>query len=116
MHVGENITKIRKMRGMRQEELARKIGCTQQSISKIEKSPFINNKTLKKISEVLHVSVEDIREFDDETIFRYAPDPSKQESNQEKDNVIEKIIALYERLLQTEREKIAILMEKKSPY
>ena len=52
--LGENIQTIRKHRGMKQQELADKIGINMQSLSKIERGVnFPTFDTLEKIMDVL---------------------------------------------------------------
>lgn len=55
--LGENIQIIRKHRGMKQQELANKIGINMQSLSKIERGlNYPAYETLEKIMEVLDVT------------------------------------------------------------
>ena len=55
-HLGNNIQTIRKFRGMKQQELADKIGINMQSLSKIERGlNYPAYETLEKIMEVLDV-------------------------------------------------------------
>ena len=56
-HLGNNIQTIRKFRGMKQQELADKIGINMQSLSKIERGlNYPAYDTLEKIMEVLDVT------------------------------------------------------------
>ena len=56
-HLGNNIQTIRKFRGMKQQELADKIGINMQSLSKIERGlNYPAYETLEKIMEVLDVT------------------------------------------------------------
>ena len=56
-HLGNNIQTIRKFRGMKQQELADKIGINMQSLSKIERGlNYPAYETLEKIMEVLNVT------------------------------------------------------------
>jgi transcriptional regulator with XRE-family HTH domain len=52
-HIGRNISRIRELRGMKQEALAIAIGVSQQSVSNIEGSEVVDEEKLKVISEVL---------------------------------------------------------------
>ncbi|RGY22871.1 XRE family transcriptional regulator, partial [Tyzzerella nexilis] len=57
-HLGNNIQTIRKFRGMKQQELADKIGINMQSLSKIERGlNYPAYETLEKIMEVLDVMI-----------------------------------------------------------
>jgi transcriptional regulator with XRE-family HTH domain len=122
-HIGRNISRIRELRGMKQEALANAIGVSQQSVSNIEGSETIDEEKLKAIAEVLGVSAEAIKNYSDEGVINYF--------NSFHDNVvttgsifatnctfnpIDKLVEayddnkkLYERLLQAEKEKIEYL-------
>jgi len=61
MTIGERIKEARKKKGLTQEELAGKLGCTKQSIAQYEKgrrSPKIDG--LIKIAEALNIPVSDL--------------------------------------------------------
>ena len=68
-HLGRNISRIRKLRGMKQEALAIAIGVSQQSVSNIEGSETVDEEKLKAIAEVLGVSAEAIKNYSDETVL-----------------------------------------------
>ena len=53
--IGENIRKYRRIRGLKQKELAARIGKTDQHISHIENGSSVSLSTLVKISNVLEV-------------------------------------------------------------
>lgn len=59
-HIGRNISRIRELRGMKQEALAIAIGVSQQTISNIEGSETIEDTVLEKLSNALNVSPEGI--------------------------------------------------------
>lgn len=60
MNLGENIKKVRKIRGMTQKELGDLIDVSQSAIGQFEKKDNINSKTLEKIAQAMHVSVLDL--------------------------------------------------------
>ena len=68
-HIGRNISRIRELRGMKQEALAIAIGVSQQSVSNIEGSETVDEEKLKAIAEVLGVSAEAIKNYSDETVL-----------------------------------------------
>ncbi|KOP39659.1 XRE family transcriptional regulator [Flavobacterium sp. WLB] len=68
-HIGRNISRIRELRGMKQEALAFAIGVTQQTVSNIEGSETIDEEKLDAIAEVLGVSAEAIKNYSDEAVF-----------------------------------------------
>ena len=121
-HIGRNIQKIRVYLGMKQEALAADLGVSQNVISKIEKESEIEEGLLNKIASVLGISAEVIKDFDveraiyninsykDATISPAAIAAVHVTSQQI--NPVDKIIELYERLLQSEREKIELLKNK----
>lgn len=117
-HIGRNVQKVRVYMGVKQEALAADLGISQQEVSKIEKQDEIEEGLLSQIAGVLGVSSEVIREFDVESaiynINNIRDNTFEQGSTSiaQQFNPLEKIIELYERLLQSEREKIEILKNK----
>lgn len=108
--------------GVKQEGLAYDLGISQSEVSKIEQQEVIDDELLTKIGGVLGVSPDVIREFDveraiyninsykDATISDGAT--TTVYAATQNINPIEKIVELYERLLQSEREKIEILKKR----
>ncbi|WP_316799508.1 helix-turn-helix transcriptional regulator [Pedobacter frigidisoli] len=111
MHLGRKVSRIRELRGMKQDALATELGISQQAISKLEQSEEIEEATLEKIAKVLGVTAEGIKHFTEETIFNNINN-FHDNSIQNNFNPIEKIVDLYERLLASEREKVEILKNK----
>jgi len=68
-HIGRKISRIREIRGIKQDALALELGMSQQSISKIEQSEMVEDSTLEKIATVLGVSLEAIKNFNEESIL-----------------------------------------------
>ncbi|MGL2967516.1 helix-turn-helix domain-containing protein [Flavobacterium sp. XGLA_31] len=123
-HIGRKISKIRELRGMKQEALAQAIGVSQQTISHIENSEEVEEKVLLKIAEALEVSTEGIKNFSEEAVLNiigntYNIDNASSAFNFSCTfNPLEKLIEsyeenkrLYERLLQAEKDKVAYLEE-----
>lgn len=113
-HIGRNISRIRELRGMKQEALAIAIGVSQQSVSNIEGSESIEETLLEKISTILNVSPEGIRQFSEETVFNIINNTFTDSSSNNNNylcaiNPLDKILELYERLLQAEKEKVEYL-------
>jgi len=118
-HVGRNVQRVRVYMGVKQEALAYDLGISQSEISKIEQQSELDDGLLSEIAGALGVSPEVIRDFDleraiyninsykDATISDGATTTVYAASQQI--NPIEKIVELYERLLQSEREKIELL-------
>jgi transcriptional regulator with XRE-family HTH domain len=123
MHVGRKISRIREIKGIKQDFLAIELGVSQQTISKIEQSQDVEDSTLEKIATILGITVEGIKNFSEEGIVNYFNTFNDQSSSNFNNNctfnpldklieVIEKNEKLYERLLQSEREKIELLKNK----
>lgn len=115
-HIGRNVQRIRMYRGVKQEALAIDLGISQQEMSKIERQSDIEVEVLLKIANALGVSVEIIRNFDVEKAIYNINNSYRDATISENDNAImlqvnpmEKIVELYERLLQSEREKVELL-------
>lgn len=117
-HVGHNLQKIRVYFGMKQEALAADLGVNQQVISKIEKQEEIEEGLLNQIASVLGISAEVIKDFDVEkaiyNINNIRDNTFEQGSTSiaQQFNPVDKIVELYERLLQSEREKVELLKNK----
>jgi transcriptional regulator with XRE-family HTH domain len=116
-HIGRNISRIRELRGMKQEALATAIGVSQQSISNIEASETVDEEKLQAIATILGVSAEAIKNYSDETVlnniqnnYEGAVINSGPTMNHNCSfNPLDKVVELYERLVQAEREKIEYL-------
>jgi transcriptional regulator with XRE-family HTH domain len=113
-HIGRNISRIRELRGMKQEALAFAIGLSQQSVSNIEGSETIDEILLEKISTVLNVSSEGIKQFSEEAVFNIINNTFTDSSSNNNNylcsiNPLDKILELYERLVQAEKDKVAYL-------
>ncbi|RZK69971.1 MAG: XRE family transcriptional regulator, partial [Pedobacter sp.] len=71
MHIGRKISRIREIKGIKQDFLAMEMSVSQQTISKIEQSEEVEDSTLEKIATVLGVTVEGIKNFSEEGIVNY---------------------------------------------
>jgi len=120
LHIGQKIERIRVFRGIKQEYLASKLGVSQQTVSKIEQQADIEEELLNQIAEVLGVTPDVIKNFDEERVTYNINNMNDIHDIEIKDNAssnfinqqfnpVEKIIELYERLLESEREKLSIL-------
>ncbi len=115
-HIGRNEQNIRTRFGITQEVLAARLGISQQEVSKIENQEEIEEGLLSQIADVLGVSPELIRDFDAEKTVYNIDNSYKDATISEggtaivlQINPIEKIVELYEYLLNSEREKIELL-------
>lgn len=125
-HIGRKISKIRELRGMKQEALAMAIGVSQQTISNIENSEEVEEEVLVKIAAALEVSPEGIKNFSEEAVLNIIGNTYNLDNSSSAFNFgctfnpIDKLIAsyeenkkLYERLLQAEKDKVAYLEQLK---
>jgi transcriptional regulator with XRE-family HTH domain len=118
VHQGRNVKRIREILGIKQEALASDLGITQQAISQLEQKEALDKEMLERIAAVLKVPVNAIENFDEQAAIVYFNtfnDNSFSNSNgtfsahQCTFNPFDKVVELYEALLKSEREKIALL-------
>ena len=129
LHIGRKISKIRELRGMKQETLATELGISQQAVSKIEQSADVDGEALEKISKILGVPADAIKNFNDDAVLNIISNTfTSQDTStlnainfQPSFNPIDKIVELYnekiillERLLESEREKVEFLKQSKN--
>ena len=124
-YIGRKISRIRELRGINQDTLAIKLGTSQQTVSRMEQSETIDDEKLVEIAKILGVTPEAIKNFSEEAAINYfndIHDNTITSSNAFGTNtynsfnpldklieVIEENKKLYERLLQSEQDKIAYL-------
>lgn len=123
-HIGRKISRIRELRGMKQETIASELGLSQQTISNIENSETIEKKLLEQVAKVLGVTPEGIENFSEEKVFNIISNTftSNDTSTLNAINIypsfnpIDKLLEvfeekekLYERLLEAEKEKVKYL-------
>ncbi|MFZ6013195.1 MAG: helix-turn-helix domain-containing protein [Bacteroidota bacterium] len=129
-HIGRNISRLRELRGMKQEALADALGVSQQAVSKIEQSEKVEETTLARVAKALGVPEAAIKNFNEEDII-YNIQNNYEGSNpnaagvmiagdgnmpnctfnplDKMMEVIEENKKLYERLLASEQEKAELL-------
>jgi len=132
IHQGRNVKRFREMLGIKQDALAMELGddWNQKKISLLEQKESIEPELLQQVAKVLKVPVEAIENFDEEKVINIFSNTF----HDFKDNAIasamnyqctfnpidkwiealEENKKLYERLLQSEREKVE-LMQKMIP-
>ncbi|RFS26814.1 XRE family transcriptional regulator [Chitinophaga silvatica] len=108
MNIGQKIARLREIRGIKQADLARRLGVTQQALSKMENADSMDDKRLEKVAAALDISPDVIRNFKEEVIINNIYDQNNTVINYQF-NPIEKIVALYDQLLETERKRIELL-------
>ena len=110
IHEGRNVKRIREIMGIKQDTLALDLGLSQQSVSLLEQKETIDLELLDKISKVLKVPVEAIKNFDEAATVNYIANTFNGNSgNYMNFNPLDKVVELYERLLASEREKVELL-------
>ncbi len=118
IHEGRNVKRIREILGIKQDALAMELGISQQAISALEQKDKIDDKILTDIAKILKIPAEAIRNMTEEAATNFFNTFNDQSgfNYQCTFNPLEKYIEaleenkkLYERLLQTEREKVALL-------
>jgi len=70
VNLGKKIRFIRQMQGMKQEVLAAKMGVSQQSISKMERSKKVSDKKIQQLSEIFEMAMDNIKNFDEENTIQ----------------------------------------------
>ncbi|TCN53800.1 XRE family transcriptional regulator [Flavobacterium circumlabens] len=123
-HIGRNISRIRELRDMKQEALAIAIGVSQQTVSSIEGSENVDDEKLKAIAEALGVTSDVIKNFSEDAVFNIIGNTFDIDNNNGSSvisygctfNPFDKMFEafdknekLYERLVEAEREKVALL-------
>jgi len=117
-NIGRNISRIRELRGMKQGALADAIGTSQQTISSIETSETVDFDKLVQIAKALGVTVEAIENFTEESVFNFFNNFYDNSANHGQlngpfnsctFNPLDKVVELYERLVQAEKEKVEYL-------
>ena len=68
--IGDNLRKIREIKGIKQESVAKQLGLTTNGYGKIERGETsLNIKRLEEIAEILGVNALDIMQFDENIVF-----------------------------------------------
>lgn len=120
-HIGFQISRIREICGIKQEALAIAMNVSQQTISNIENSKTIKDKKLEEVSRALGVSQEVIKNFSEEIVLSIILNTFGADNITAIDttnklqsdfNTLNKIIELYERLIETEKKMLQSEKEK----
>ncbi|MCV9931499.1 helix-turn-helix domain-containing protein [Flavobacterium sp. LS1R47] len=111
-HIGRKISRIRELKDMKQEALAQALGTSQQTVSAIENSETIDDEKLFEVAKALGVSPEAIKNFTEENMINYFNNFYDNSTANGINNPInctfnplDKVVELYERLVQVEKEK-----------
>lgn len=121
LHEGRNVKRLREILGMKQDTLAFELGLSQQAVSQLEQKEALDKELLEKISAVLKVPVEAIKNFDEEKAINIIANTFNEQNAINMNyncnfNPLEKFIEqveknekLYQALLESEREKVEML-------
>lgn len=109
VHVGRKIESIRNIKGIKQDTLAKALGITRQGYAKIEKNENVDEEKLDKIAETLGVTADDIKNFNENAVINNNIYDQNNTVINYNINAMEKIVELYDALLKSEREKVALL-------
>ncbi|MGV2448604.1 UNVERIFIED_CONTAM: helix-turn-helix transcriptional regulator [Ralstonia mannitolilytica] len=131
IHQGRNIKRFREMLGIKQEALAFELGddWNQKKISLLEQKETVESDILAQVAQILKVPAEAIENFDEESAINIIANTFHDSAvaNTFTDgaqanfhctfNPLDKMVELYERMLQQQKEmieKLERLIEKKS--
>jgi transcriptional regulator with XRE-family HTH domain len=133
VHQGRNVKRFREMLGIKQEALAHQLGqdWSQKRVSLLENKETIEPELLAQVSRALNVPEEAIRNFDEAVAINIISNTFNNHDNSAtlqghyinyspSFNPIDKIVSLYdekvalmERLLRSEQEKVELLKKNK---
>ncbi len=128
IHEGRNIKRFREMRGIKQDALAAELGddWNQQKISLLEQKETVDPAILQHVATVLKFPVELFSTFNEDQPVNIVGNTFTDSFNDSKNafasynnctfNPIDKMVELYERMIQQQREmieKLERLIEKK---
>jgi transcriptional regulator with XRE-family HTH domain len=116
VHEGRNVKRIREMLGIKQEALAIDLDMSQQNVSRIEEREALEPELLERIAGILKVPADAIKHFSEEAAinvisntFQDFRDNAIANANHCTFNPLDKMVELYERMLQLEREKTELM-------
>ncbi len=115
IHQGRNVKRFREMLGIKQDALAFDLGedWNQKKISLLEQKEVVDEPLLKKISEVLKIPVEAFQNFDEEHAVNIIANTFHEGAVANNSgyinctfNPLDKMVELYERMIQQQKEMI----------
>jgi transcriptional regulator with XRE-family HTH domain len=117
IHEGRNVKRIREILGIKQDALAMELGLSQQAISALEQKEALDKDMIEKVAKALKVTPESIKTFSEESVINIISNTFTSNDTSTLHavnyyptfNALEKVIELYDALLKSEREKIALL-------
>ncbi|UWX61768.1 helix-turn-helix domain-containing protein [Chryseobacterium oranimense] len=116
IHQGRNIKRFREMLGIKQEALALELGddWNQKKISLLEQKETVETDILAKVAKILKVPAEAIENFDEEQAVNIISNTFTSNDTstlnainiQPTFNPLDKMVELYERMIQQQKEMI----------
>jgi len=116
VHHGRNIKRFREMMGIKQEALAFELGdeWNQKKVSLLEQKETVEAHILKQVAGILKIPAEAIENFDEEQVINIISNSASFDNCQQPAffnyqptfNPLDKMIELYERMLQQQKEMI----------
>lgn len=111
--------RIKEISGVKQEDLAERMGIYQKSVSDLGNAEKLTDKQFEAIAKALSVSVEAIKNFSEEAALNIISNSFTSNDTSTLNainyqcsfNPVDKIVELFERLLKAEHEKINLLQE-----
>lgn len=117
-HQGRNVKRIREILGIKQDALAIDLGLSQQAVSLLEQKETLDAPVLEKVAKILGVPEDAIKNFSEDAAVNFIANTFTSNdtsigsiAHQYNFNPIEKMVELYERMLQAEREKNELLQK-----
>jgi len=99
VHIGNNIARLRSFRRIPQKDMASRLGLSQQEYSRIEKKDEIDEDLLGKIASVLDFPIEAVKNIESSTTIQTVYQQNGNSGNGFYIHSNDKIIEMYERLL-----------------
>lgn len=119
IHQGRNIKRFREMLGIKQEALAFELGdnWNQKKISLLEQTETVEKQVLEQVAKILNVPAQAIESFDEEQAINVISNTINNNDNatmtnpavfnyQPSFNPLDKMVELYERMLEQQKEMI----------
>ncbi|UCA60721.1 helix-turn-helix domain-containing protein [Chryseobacterium rhizoplanae] len=119
IHQGRNIKRFREMLGIKQEALAFELGddWNQKKVSLLEQKETVESDILAQVAKILKVPAEAIENFDEDSAINIIANTINNNDNatmtnpavfnyQPSFNPLDKMVELYERMLQQQKEMI----------
>ena len=122
--MGKKVRQMRELLNFTQEEVAEKMGVSQQTVSHIESNETVDREQLEKVAKALGVTADAIRHLDENaTVYNIVTNTNNGDHSvnglsnynctfnplDKLMEAIEKNEKLYEKLLKSEQEKVAML-------